>query len=401
MRALVVTELFSPTRGGTAVWFDHVYRTPDAIDSEIIAAETPGADVFDASYPRRIHRLPWRRYGWLKPESTAIYARLFWHTLRLAMGGRFEAVHAGRVLPEGLVAVWVGKLCRLPVMIYAHGEEITGWREAGKRAAMRWAYRHADLVVANSAFTQDQLTRLGTDPRRIAVVHPGVAADRFRPSANGRVARQVLAIGSKPLILSVGRLQARKGFDRVIEALPIISRQIETVQYALIGTGDDEPRLRRLAFQCGVADRVHFLGQVSDEQLPDWYDACDVFAMPNREIRGDTEGFGIVYLEAGASGKCVLAGRDGGTGSSVIDGVTGLRVDGESTSAVAEALLYLLADREVAATMGRRARERVLRRFTWDAVAHRTCVLHRLMIDSGLSTDSAAIRNGCESPCCR
>jgi phosphatidylinositol alpha-1,6-mannosyltransferase len=135
------------------------------------------------------------------------------------------------------------------------------------------------------------------------------------------------------------------------------------VEYVLIGIGEDHDYLESLARELGVADRVHLLGHVSYEDLPRWYNACDLFAMPNRDIDGDTEGFGLVFLEAAASGKPALAGRAGGTGSAVVDGETGLRVNGEDVAEVTRAMVRLLKDPEESQRMGRAARERVLANF--------------------------------------
>ncbi len=380
MRALVVTELFGPTRGGTAVWFDQVYRRAASAGSEVVTANVPGGTAWDRRYPRRVHRLTWKRHSWLRPESAAIYARLLDRVGWLARCGDFRAIHAGRVLPEGLVSVVAGWGGRLPVVVYAHGEEITGWRDPLKRTAMRWTYRHADAVIANSNATMDLLVELGVERGRIAMIRPGVDVERFGPQVNGERIRAKLGVGSSPLILSVGRLQPRKGFDRVIEALPTVARGVADVQYAIVGRGGDEARLRRLAFEHNVADRVHFAGGVSDDALPEWYAACDVFAMPNRDIEGDTEGFGMVYLEAAASGKGVLAGRDGGTGSAVLDGETGIRVDGHSVVAVAAALSRLLTRHDLAEAMGRQGRDRVCRELTWQQVARRTRQLHDSLV---------------------
>ena len=113
-----------------------------------------------------------------------------------------------------------------------------------------------------------------------------------------------------------------------------------------------------------MTDRVHLLGHVSYEDLPRWYCASDLFAMPNRDIGGDTEGFGLVYLEAAAAGRPALAGTAGGTASAVVDGVTGLRVDGERIDAIADAFARLLGNPEEAEQMGRNGRARVLENYT-------------------------------------
>jgi phosphatidyl-myo-inositol dimannoside synthase len=192
-----------------------------------------------------------------------------------------------------------------------------------------------------------------------------VDEDRFRPGLSGDVLRARLGLGStQRLILSVGRLQRRKGFDSVIRVLPLLRERAIDACYALIGVGDDQAYLRQLATEHGVADRVHLLGHVDYDELPRWYAACDVFAMPNRDIAGDTEGFGLVFLEAAASGKPAVAGTAGGTGSAIVDGVTGLRVDGERIEDIAKALERLLRDPEAARQMGLNGRRRVLENFT-------------------------------------
>ena len=169
--------------------------------------------------------------------------------------------------------------------------------------------------------------------------------------------------GDKKLILSVGRLMRRKGFDNVIRSLPTLLMHGLDIEYAVIGVGDELGYLRGLADQLDVANRVHFLGHVSYEDLPRWYNACDLFAMPNRDIEGDSEGFGLVFLEAAASGKPAVAGQAGGTDSAVVDGVTGVRVDGENVAEIAVALEHLLRDPVKAAGMGKAARQRVLANF--------------------------------------
>jgi phosphatidylinositol alpha-1,6-mannosyltransferase len=303
---------------------------------------------------------------WLKPESLLIYWKLLVKASSLAARYRFIAIFAGRVLPEGLVAWTVARMRRRPVLIYAHGEELTNWGRGRKFALMRFVFRRADAVLANSDFTRDTLAGLlGVDPGRIAVVYPTVDENRFRPGLSGEDLRAGIAPApGQRLILSIGRLQRRKGFDSVIRALPLLQQKGIDAHYVVIGIGDDREYLQRLAAELGVSDRVHLLGHVGYEDLPRWYAACDLFAMPNRDIDGDTEGFGLVFLEAASAGKPAVAGTGGGTASAVVDGVTGLRVDGENLEAITRALARLLADPAEAARMGLNGRMRVLDNFT-------------------------------------
>lgn len=379
-RYLVITELFLPTKGGTAVWFDEVYRRLGGKDIHIVTADVPDAAGHDAAHPNVVHRLRLRRYRWLRPESLGMYAKFLAVLLALGLRYRFDAVHAGRVLPEGLVGWLVARLTGRPLVIYSHGEELTTWRQPRKMRAMVWTYRHADHIIANSEFTRDELVRIGVAPGNIALLYPGVDVDRFRPGlpCNDLKASVGLVAGEK-LIVSVGRLSRRKGFDQVIRSLPFLLQRGLAVRYSVIGMGEDRDYLHALATELGVSDRVHLLGQVAPDVLPRWYNAADVVAMPNREIDGDTEGFGMVFLEAAACARPTVAGLAGGTGAAVIDGVTGLRVDGASTKAVADALIRLLGDPGLARELGEQGYVRALRDFSWKRVAEKTRQLQTIL----------------------
>lgn len=369
-RYLVLTELFLPTKGGTAVWFAEVYRRLSGKETHIVTADVPGAAAVDAMHPNTVHRIRMRRVTWLRPESLGMYANLFIKSLWLALTHRFTAIHAGRALPEGITAWLVARLTLHPVVIYAHGEELTTWGHGGKYKVMRFALRHADRVIANSEFTRDALIKMNVDPVRIMLIYPGVDIERFRPRLPCDDLRQSVDVSAQgKLILSVGRLSRRKGFDQVIKSLPALVNAGLDVQYILIGIGEDRDYLLDLAREHGVAHRVHFLGHVSADDLPRWYNACDVFAMPNREINGDTEGFGMVFIEAAACAKTVVAGTAGGTGAAVVDGVTGLRVDSNEAAMVTSALRYLLDDPMLVLRMGEAGLVRAQAEFAWERVA--------------------------------
>jgi phosphatidylinositol alpha-1,6-mannosyltransferase len=373
---LMLTELFLPTKGGTAVWFDEVYRRLGGKEIHVVTADVPGAAQHDRDHPNSVHRVRLQRHRWLRPESLAMYLKLLARSLALHARHRFAAVHAGRVLPEGLVGLVIARLARLPLVVYAHGEEITGWRKAGKFRAKVYVYRHADSIIANSDFSRTELLKLGIRPERISLIQPGVDVERFRPGLPHDDLRAALGLGAGcKLILSVGRLSRRKGFDQTIRALAQLRAQGLDVAYAVVGTGPDRDYLESIARQCGVQPWVHLLGHVQPDDLPRWYCAADVFAMPNRAIGGDTEGFGMVFIEAAACGKAVVAGRDGGTADAVLDGTTGYRVDGESVAEIAEALRLLLSHPDVARGMGSRGHARVQAEFSWERVAQKTSAL--------------------------
>lgn len=365
---MMITELFLPTKGGTAVSFDDDYRRLGGKEVHIVTADVPDAESFDRDHPNSIHRLVLKRYTWLKPESALIYAKLFFTSLWLSATRRMKAIYAARALPEGLVAWAVARLTGRPVLTWCHGEELTTWGWNRKFKAMGFALRHADRVLANSDYTRDTLVELlGVEPERIALVYPTVDEKRFQPRApSDELRAQIGLTENQKLVLSVGRLQRRKGFDAVIRALPTLLRQGLDVHYAVIGIGPYQEGLVEIIRQLGLEERVHLLGHVDYDDLPRWYNTCDVFAMPNREIDGDTEGFGLVFLEAASSGKPAVAGLAGGTGSAVVHEETGLRVDGDNIAEIAAALQTLLLDPTWAEKLGRAGRNRVVANFTHD-----------------------------------
>ena len=171
-----------------------------------------------------------------------------------------------------------------------------------------------------------------------------------------------------PVVLTAARLMERKGVDTVIRALPEVLRASPTAVYLVAGTGADEARLRRLTEELGLKSRVRFLGDASHEALVNYYHACDVFVMPNRGVEetGETETFGVVFLEANACGKPVIGGRVGGVLDAIEDGESGLLVDPTDVQAVATAIVRFLNDPEYARQVGERGRRRARERFSWD-----------------------------------
>jgi phosphatidylinositol alpha-1,6-mannosyltransferase len=394
---LMLTELFLPTKGGTAVSFDDDFRRLGGKSVHVVTAAVPGDRAFDREHPNTVHRLVLERREWLRPESLLIYSRLAWTSLRLVWRHRFAAVFAGRALPEGITAWAVGRVRGCRVLIYAHGEELTGWGRGRKFQAMCFALRHADHVLANSDFTRDTLINLiGVRPERIVMTYPTVDVERYRPGLPFADLRAGLGlVPGQPLVLSVGRLQRRKGFDQVVRALPgLVGRGVD-VHYAIVGIGDDHDHLLELAREHGVQSRLHLLGHVEMADLPRWYNACDLFAMPNRDINGDTEGFGLVFMEANACAKPVIAGRAGGTGSAVEEGLNGVRVDGEDVRAVEDAIATMILHPDQTRRMGEAGRERTAARFTSD---QRAALIRRLVLGDEGDRRAGAVAPAARAP---
>jgi glycosyltransferase involved in cell wall biosynthesis len=230
----------------------------------------------------------------------------------------------------------------------------------------RHALRQADLIVAVSKFTAQTTQQvLGQCPVRVCHLglHPEYAqwAERHLPAAK--------ALGGRRPILIVGRMadpSRDKGHEALIRAMPALAKRVPNSLLVIVGRGNDEPRLRLLSAELGLDAQVHFAGLVRDEELPSYYEAAEVFAMPS-----SAEGFGLVYLEAMYHGKPCIAGNRDGAQEVVSDGETGLLVEPGNVGQIQETLLRLLLDREMARKLGTAGREKLQRCFTYEHFAAR------------------------------
>jgi phosphatidylinositol alpha-1,6-mannosyltransferase len=309
-------------------------------------------------------------------------ALLTLHALRLARRSGVAAVHAGQIMASGTAALACHRLLGCPYTLVAHGADLLEFARhplAGRLAAM--ILRSADRIVANSRFTAAEVVRLGADAARVRVLHPVVDAERFNAESVAAAIRARYGLAGQTVLLTVARLVRRKGHDTVLEALAEVRREFRDVHYLVVGDGPIRGELERKAERLGIADSVTFAGFVPDEELPGCYAAADLFVMVSRErpSKGDVEGFGIVYLEASAAGRPVVAGRSGGVEDAVEDGVSGILIDPEDPGALVEALSRLLRDPDLRRRMARAGRERVVTRFSQESgVAAFTEVLDEL-----------------------
>jgi phosphatidylinositol alpha-1,6-mannosyltransferase len=204
----------------------------------------------------------------------------------------------------------------------------------------------------------------------VSVLYPGADVEAFRPDLATEDLRERHGVGDRPLVVCVSRLVARKGQDVLIRGMHTVRRQVPEATLLIVGGGPYEADLRAMAAQAPTGSVV-FVGQVSEGDLPRYYAMGDVFAMPCRtRLAGmEVEGWGNVFIEAAACGKPVVVGDSGGAREALVDGETGVLVDGTSVGGVADAVAGLLSDPARARAMGEAGRARVLRHHTWPSIA--------------------------------
>jgi phosphatidyl-myo-inositol dimannoside synthase len=370
MRIALVSQDFPPALGGIQTFS---LRTAEELarNGELVYVVAPthaGDRETDARLPFPVVRVPIRPdllvIG-LIPRLRNLYAR---ERIDVALHAQW---------PTALTSLLARRLTGYPkrVAIALHGRELAfnplpRPLAPGYDRLRRRALQGADLLLPNSRFTADLARGLSPALHPTDPIGMGVDVDHFVP-VDRQEARGALGIGEGPVLLTVCRLVPRKGVDAVIGAVAELARTYPGVQYVVAGDGPDRERLVAQAARLGVAEHVRFLGRVPHDDLPLLYGACDVSVMTPREDPVDVEGFGIVYLEAGACERPVVGTRAGGIPDAVADGESGLLVPPGDAAALTSALERLLSDYALARRLGQQGRERVLTRFRWAHVAGR------------------------------
>lgn len=313
---------------------------------------------------------------------------------RVVLHENVTQLHCGRCLPEGWLAFMMKKLCRVPYVCYVHGEDV---ESAATSRELTWMVQrilaNADYLIANSQNTARLLTENWTLPEsHVRVLHPGVDTSRFVPAARSEFARDELGWKDRTVVLTVGRLQERKGHDVMIEALSTIREAVPDVLFAIVDDGEQADRLKQLVQQHGVADHVQFLGEVNDETMIRCYQQCDLFALPNRQVGRDIEGFGMVLVEAQACGRPVLAGASGGTRETMDIGRTGVVVPCEKAEALATEVTRLLLDRDGLEEMGKAARPWVVEHLDWNALSKQAAEQFGIELPVAESSQAASVK---------
>lgn len=379
-RTLLVSENFPPTPGGSGRWFWEIYRRLPADRYFMLAGNPADARQFDSTHALSIERtslLSMKHWGIAKPSATWHYWKAIRQIRRLTKRHGIERLHVGRTLPEGVMALAMNVLYRMPYVCYVHGEDVTMAATSRELSALvRRVLHRAERVVANSHNTESLLLQQWNVPRdRLVVMHPGVDTKQFTPAAAEAAIRRELGWQDRRVLLTVGRLQRRKGHDHLIQALPQIRSAIPNVLYSILSDGEERPRLERLVEELGLGECVQFRGRAEDDEIIRCYQQCDLFVLPNRTEGVDIEGFGMVLLEAQACGKPVVAGDSGGTRETMQVPETGLIISCDSPDPMVGPIVELLQDEPRRKTMGEAGRSWVCAQFDWQQLAQRAATL--------------------------
>jgi phosphatidylinositol alpha-1,6-mannosyltransferase len=363
MKHLFVTNDFPPKLGGIESYLTNLCKGFDPSDVAVVAPARDGHEAVDEALPYDVVRLSG---SYLRATST-VEKSLVETVRRLDV----DVVHFLAALPLGRLGPRIRKATGVPYTVVAHGtgEILLPSRVPLARQALKKVLVEADVVFPVSEFTSAAVSKLTKTRATMSLLPPSVDVDRFSLEVSGADVRTAHGVGGRFLILFLGRLVKRKGADVLVRAVAALRGAVLIIG----GEGPERAGLVKLAKELGISDRVMLPGLLPEQRLPEYYAAADVFCMPCSDRFGglDTEGFGVVYLEAQASGIPCVAGRCGGSAEAVDDGVSGVVIDDPTPRKVAVALLELRKDPGVCAKLGGAGRSRVEREFAPEVAAVR------------------------------
>jgi phosphatidylinositol alpha-1,6-mannosyltransferase len=381
VRHLFVTQDYGPDRGGMARRHVELVRrfSADSSEMEVSTVRTDGDQDFDRFEDYRIHRQPFHFREANRFSNQVKWARWLVTHCR----NNIDVIHCGNIRPVGYAVSWASMRLGIPYIVYVNGGDLLREKQKAsqsslKRATARRILGNAAGIAATSKWVAELsgevMNQLGVrNVPPTSALALGTDPDLFSPARDTGRLRSSWNAGSGPLILTVARLVPHKGQDTVIQALAVLAPEFPDLRYVLVGEGHDEERLRRLAAELHVDDKVILAGAIPDADLPEAYATANLYAGPSRvDNEINVEGFGISFLEAAASGLPVVAGDSGGVRSAVRDGETGIVLPPTDVAAWSRTLAELLRDPARQEALGNAGRAAVESFYNWDRVARDT-----------------------------
>ncbi len=349
-KLLLLTLEYTPQSGGIAMYLHGLVTHAHAHITVVAHADASTKIHKGVTYTKLLFgKFVWPR--WLLGTFKVV---------KMLREDRYDAILISHVAPVGYMVLLARLLVRqkVPYILCCHGMDIARPRRSvWKRLWVAAILTHAHSIIANSNYTRSLVESYGIPATKITTVYPGIIDTPLAAAAHTR---------PQPIVLSLGRLVMRKGFDCVIMALPQVVREVSHVKYIIAGDGPDKQRLKKLSYALGVHTHLWFPGHVDEQKKTALLQSARVFVMPSRDIAGDVEGFGIVFLEAALHGVPSIGSTSGCIPEAIEDTLSGVLVDPMSTDEIARALVTILINKELADNMGTYARQRVLAQFTWN-----------------------------------
>ena len=349
-KILLVTNDLGPRVGGIESFvLSLVERVPKGC-LIIYTSTQKGSAPFDAQLLERFGAVVIRDRAKILLPTPRVNHR----AVKILKQYQIKIVWFGAAAPLALMARQLRTSGATNIVALSHGHEIWWAKIPIFKQLLRKIIKDIDHLGYLGQFTKSEIVKASNQIDKFVQIAPGIDTQHFIPKSARADLIKKYRLEDRRVIVSVGRLVHRKGQDKLIEALPKVLQSFPDAVLLLVGEGPIKQMLKNTAKQLGVTNHVIFTGRVQHIDLPDYICLGEVFAMPVRSrFAGlEVEGLGIVYLEASACGVPVIVGNSGGATDAVIDGVTGLLVDGSDTDQIADAVCKFLSDQSRAKAMG-------------------------------------------------
>ena len=365
-KILLVTNDFGPRAGGIETFVIGLLERIKGHEVTVFTSQQGDTSVYDQQW---IDKFGVRV---IRDQSKILLPS--WRVTRAAKkivaAKNINVVVFGAAAPLALMSPSLRKSGVKKIIALTHGHEVWWAKIFPFRLAIKRIGKNVDHLTYLGEFTRQAISKPLTrkSATEMVKIAPGIDTAHFIPQPDAMQKRKELGLQDKKIIISVGRLVHRKGQDNLIQAMPAVLKKIPNAHLLLVGEGPYKKHLEKLVMKSSLEQNVTFAGRIMYDRLPSYLSAADLFAMPSRSrfFGLEVEGLGIVYLEASACGIPVVAGNSGGAPDAVLEGVTGLCVDGTNIEQITAAIVEICSDAERASHMGAAGRNWIVNQWRWD-----------------------------------
>ena len=365
-KILLVTNDFGPRAGGIETFVIGLLERIKGHEVTVFTSQQGDTSVYDQQW---IDKFGVRV---IRDQSKILLPS--WRVTRAAKkivaAKNINVVVFGAAAPLALMSPSLRKSGVKKIIALTHGHEVWWAKIFPFRLAIKRIGKNVDHLTYLGEFTRQAISKPLTrkSATEMVKIAPGIDTAHFIPQPDAMQKREELGLQDKKIIISVGRLVHRKGQDNLIQAMPAVLKKIPNAHLLLVGEGPYRKHLEKLVLKSSLEQNVTFAGRIMYDRLPSYLSAADLFAMPSRSrfFGLEVEGLGIVYLEASACGIPVVAGNSGGAPDAVLEGVTGLCVDGTNIEQITAAIVEICSDAERASHMGAAGRNWIVDQWRWD-----------------------------------
>lgn len=373
---------FPPENGGIQNYVYGIVSNLSPENTVVLTSNRAGKDTyqpFDKKQPYETYRIGIsNKVSFIKQLMQLVI--LFFSVLFIKRKHKIEELHFGNIMPIGLVAPLLKNLLNVKFYPYIHGLDfLESKTNPLKYKLLLYSLKHATKIVCNSNYTKSILLESGIKESRLTIIHPGIPRKENSRIYNSDKVKVIEKYGlqDKIVLVTVGRLVKRKGHDKVIESIKDLVKKHPNLKYVICGKGPERDNLESMVKEYKLEPYVVFTGDIGRNELESLYAISKLFIMLNREIKekGDVEGYGIVFLEAGIHKLPVIGGNNGGVPDAVINGHTGFLVNSSDRKEILEVIETLIENEDLSAKMGNNGYKWVSENCLWE---HRVTLLDNL-----------------------